>query len=174
MTKFQYVPECFADTEFVKVLFLDGKYHANADFDNHAFGISQVAQVLKKQDVIGYTNIGFIDNDKKNVPPYFENFKLIAECESVAFKKHPEGNDYIFVLKPAIEKFLIGQMNEIGKLPSNYSLPDDFKAFRKQLKSIQIKHSQAYLEMLQELRQQRPSGIAFILDHVDSLRKSAI
>jgi len=45
--------------------------------------------VLKKIDNEGFINIGFIDDDKKNVPSYFAEFELIAEItEVLLLKKH--------------------------------------------------------------------------------------
>jgi len=43
--------------------------------------------VLQKQDVSEYFNIGFVDDDKTNVPAYFDRFKVIEEHPQVKIKK---------------------------------------------------------------------------------------
>jgi hypothetical protein len=35
------------------------------------------------------------------------------------------------VAKPAIEKFILSQLEELGKLPVEYDLPDDFQTLKK-------------------------------------------
>jgi len=164
MHNLQFVPECYAETELVKLIF------DNIDYLNHGEGIHSVSTILRKQDVQNYINIGFIDNDKKNVPPYFDEFKVIGEHLSVIFKKHPNTNDYIFVANPAMEIFILSQLSEINKQPSDYDLPNDFKEFRKKLKSMRIQHNEKYKEMIGDLKKAKTSGISFMLNKISELQ----
>ena len=141
MRNLQFVPECYAETELVKLIF------DNINYLNHGEGIHSVSSILKKPDVENYINIGFIDNDKKNIPPYFDEFIEIDKHPSIIFKKHPNTNDYILVANPAIERFILSQLLEINKQPSDYGLPNDFKEFRKTLKSMRIQHNEKYKEI---------------------------
>jgi hypothetical protein len=166
MPKLQLVPECHAETAMVKALF------PNWEYLNHAPGISEVNTILKKQDVDNYLNIGFIDNDKKHVPDYFNEFILLATSEdaTVTFKKHTTTNDYLIVVNPAMEKFILSQLNEIKKLPSHYNLPDDFKAFKHRMKKQSIENHVGYQQLLSDLKAANTSGIRFIIKHITSLR----
>jgi len=166
MRNLQFVPECYAETELVKLIF------DNIDYLNHGEGIHSVSTILKKEDVHNYINIGFIDNDKKNIPPYFDEFIVLDENPCVVFKKHPNTNDYILVAKPAIERFILSQLSEINKQPSDYDLPNDFKDFRKVLKSIRIQHNQNYKNMIRDIKQANTSGVLFMLNKVSELQKS--
>lgn len=166
MPDIQFVPECYAETEMVKTVFANGGYF------NHAAGIHVVSKVLKKKDVENYVNVGFIDNDKKNVPPYFDEFETVDENDALIFKKHPGTNDYVIVAKPAIEKFLLSQLDELNKKPSDYDLPDDFKEFRKQLKSMRIQHNEGYKRLLADLVAENTSGITFIKNKITGLQNN--
>ncbi len=165
MHKLQLVPECYAETAMVKELFLDFVYI------NHAYGIGKVCSILKKEDVRDYINIGFVDNDK-HLPPYLDSYEELGRANNVVFKKHPHTNDYIIMVNPAIEKFLLSQLNEIEKSPSDYDLPDDFKEFKHKLKTQSIQNHSGFKRMLTDLKNSRPDGIRFIIDKVNFLQNN--
>jgi hypothetical protein len=166
MAKLHLVPECHAETAMVRKLFMQ-----KDDKLNHAPGIQQVGKVLEKKDNEGFINIGFIDNDKQNVPKYFSEFELIAEITEVSFKKHPESNDYIFVAKPAIEKFILNQLNECGLQLATFNFPTDFKDFKRKMKKSLIENNEDYHQLLHEVNNLNPSGILFIKNHLRALRE---
>jgi hypothetical protein len=166
MHNIQFVPECFAETELVKVLF------DNNGYLNHGEGIHNVSRILKKDDVHNYVNVGFIDNDKKNVPPYFDEFTTLEENDQLIFKKHPGTNDYVVVAKPAIERFILSQLTELGKNPSDYNLPDNFQLFRKKLKSMRIQHDEGFKTLLSDIKSANTSGIKFIMDKIVQLQNN--
>jgi hypothetical protein len=165
MLSIQLVPECFADTELVKSIL--GKQ----DYLNHADGIHSVYKILQKSKAVNYVNIGFIDGDKQNVPHYFSEFVVLKEHPTISFKKHPQSNTYIFVAQPAIEKFILTQLKEIDKQPSDYGLPNDFKDLRKKLKSSQIKNHGGFKSLLNDLKNKKTSGVLFITQNVSGLIK---
>lgn len=167
MPDIHLIPECYAETEMIKTIY----DRTEKDILNHQSGISSVCSVLKKEDNIGYLNIGFIDNDKKNVPHYFEEFTIFSEIHDVVLKKHPRTNDYLFVVKPAIERFLLNQLDEIGKGPSDYGLPDVFKLFCKRLKRENIENHTGFKQMLIDIRKADTSGILFIRTQIELLKK---
>jgi hypothetical protein len=168
MHSIQFAPECFAETEMVRILF-DDLINRNVGFINHGDGIHSVSNILKKKDVENYRNIGFIDNDKKNVPNYFNSFSTIDELPSVSFKKHVDTQDYIMIAKPAIEGFILSQLQEIDKQPSHYGLPNDSKQFRHKLKKIRIQYNDEYKRMIHDLKNRNTSGVSFILKNISGL-----
>lgn len=168
MHNLQFAPECFAETEMVRILFED-LISQKIGFINHGEGIHGVSNILKKKDVLNYKNVGFIDNDKQNIPPYFDSFVILENHPCVIFKKHVDTNDYIIIVKPAIEKFILSQLVEIGKQPSDYGLPNDFKLFRNQLKKMRIQYNEEYKKLINDLKINNASGIVFIKKHIFSL-----
>lgn len=165
MAKLHLVPECHAETTMVNILF---KQVDDRMF--HAPGIQQVGKVLEKKDNEGFINIGFIDNDKFNVPSFFKEFELIAEIPAVSFKKHPTSNDYVFVASPAIEMFIINQLSEVGLKLSEFNLPTEFKEFRKKMKKSSIIDNKDYHHLLHEINKRNTSGIMFIKNQLSALR----
>lgn len=165
MRNIHFVPECFAETELVKSI-ID-----NGDYLNHAEGIHNVSRILKMNDVQNYANIGFIDNDKKNLPPYFDEFVTLDENDQLIFKKHPKTYDYLIVSKPAIERFLLSQLNELTKNPKDYNLPEDFRLFKKTLKSMRIQYHEGFKSLIKDLRTANTAGILFIISKISELRK---
>ncbi len=163
MNNIHFVPECFAETQLFKGLFSE----LNSVIWNHAQGISNVAKILEKDDNPGYMNIGIIDDDKKNVPSFFDDFMLIESSENFTFKKKPNSNDYIFILNPAIEKFILKQLEYCGLNPSNFSLPDDFKSFKKSLKRTSIVNHKGYEELISSINSnQKAKDIQWIKELV--------
>ncbi|MEZ4775325.1 MAG: hypothetical protein R3D00_19225 [Bacteroidia bacterium] len=158
MPEFHLIPECFADTEMVRIIFKDLE-SCNL---NHASGISEVSKALQKKDLPNYLNIGFVDKDRKNVPFYLDEFEIVEQVANVAFKKHPTSNDYLFIVDPAIERFLLQELAEINKPPSDYQLPDDFKNFKKTLKKTHIQNHLGYKHMVSDLLEAETTGITFM------------
>lgn len=163
MPELHLVPECFAETEMVRILV------NNEHLVNHGMGIGGVSNILKKEDVAHYINIGFVDNDKARGPKYFDEFNEYSAGSNVIVKKHPVNNDYLIVACPAIEKFILKQLAEIGKSPSDFGFPDDFKEFRKKLKNSNIKNNQEYKNMITELKNSDTTGFSFILETIKTL-----
>ncbi len=165
MPDIQFIPECFAETEMVKMLF----DITPRDVLNHADGIHSVSKALKKQDNRGFINIGFTDNDKRNLPPYFDEFHVVDQIENVVLKKHPHSNDYLIIVSPAIEEFLLTQLKQLGKTPLDFDLPNEFKLFRHKLKKHTIGFHEGYKRMLLELKNAGTSGFAFIKTKIEQL-----
>ena len=154
----------------VRIIFLGSKHRNDGDFYNHARGTSMVSKILQKQDTQGFVSIGFVDDDKKDVPFYFHEFDTLEKHPSIDFKKHPQTDDYLIVVKPAMEKFLLGQLQEIGKKPSDFGLPDDFKEFKRILKKVKLEHDPNYKAMIDNLLNSNSSGIAFMIEKIKGLR----
>ena len=165
MHKIHYVPECFAETAMVKTLF------DQLDYLDHEFGIENVSRVLKKEDFKDYLNIGFIDNDKRQ-PPYFDEFEVLDSRGTVILKKHKTKKDYLIIVSPTIERFLLSQLREIEKLPSDYGFPDEFKAFCKKMKKTNIQNNEEFKRMILELKKSNASGISFIIEKINQVKFS--
>jgi hypothetical protein len=167
MNKIHFVPECFAETVIVDLLFLKKEHN---DILNHEQGIGAVSSVLKRKDKKGYINIGFVDDDKLK-PSYLKEFELNDELNHISFLHKPQSNDYLFVAKPAIEKFILNEIDELSMAPSQFELPDDLKSFKKLFKNSLIGEDDNYKKLINYLFSNGSSGIKFIQNRIESLRK---
>jgi hypothetical protein len=78
---FLFLPECYGDTRIVTF------FNIGRGFINHAEGIHKVAKAMKSQ-VRDYHKIliDLVDNDKKNVPSYFNDFVILKETQSLILR----------------------------------------------------------------------------------------
>jgi hypothetical protein len=158
------IPECYAETEFAFAIF----YEFNR-YKNHESGNSRVSKVLLTSRLNAKVKIGFTDKDKKNVPTHFDKFALIDEIDNVAFKHFNGTNQYLFVLNPAIDKFVWDELHSLGLSPDEFEMPNDFDAFKKILKKESIENNNGYKRLVKKLKSQNSKGVEFILDKVKSI-----
>lgn len=166
MLALHLIPECYADTALVRSLF-----SAEYDTINHADGISRVAYILKKNENKENISIGFIDNDKKNVPTYFLDFEIKEELDNVIFKKHKSDNIYIFVFKKAIETFLLSELNSIDKKASDFGFDNEIKKFSKRLKKTNVDENEDFQGLISLLKSDQTAGCQFIRTHLAKIRE---
>ncbi len=170
MKKLRFVTECWAETMLVRTLLIDNGDKVNNPLWNHAAGISDVANIFTKDTEQGYIDVGFVDDDRRNVPHYLSAFEVLDQNNTVAFKKHPHAEVYLIVVSPAIELFLLAELKEIRKQPSYYGLPDDLKLFKRALKSAALERSEDFISLIKDLDEKHAAGIAFIRAKIASLR----
>jgi len=98
------LPECDADTLFVKLLLKRG-------LPNHQKNIHKVAKALELHQDQTLFVIGVIDNDKaKNVPTYIKGFTELVNKEpeeGLAILNLAGTEKYIIRLYPAFEKWIL-------------------------------------------------------------------
>jgi hypothetical protein len=158
------IPECYAETEFAYAIF----YEFNR-YKNHESGNDRVSKVLQTSRLNAKVKIGFTDKDKKNSPSYFNQFTLIDEIDNIAFKHFKGTDQYLFVLNPAIDKFIWDEMHSLGLTPNEFELPNEFDAFKKVLKKETIENNSGYKRLIKRLKSQNSKGVEFILDKVNSI-----
>lgn len=98
------VPECYADTNLINVL-VDKSC-------NHQKGCSTVCNTLDKKLKDEFA-IAVIDKDKRK-PHSLDKFKLVAETEHFDVMKHTRCHQFIILIKPAIESFILFAANELN------------------------------------------------------------
>lgn len=146
------IPECHADTALVRFL-TDG--FPNID---HESGIHNVVKnFIEVKDQTCFL-VGLIDDDKRK-PSYLGGFKVIKSTNTVSLCQMPETKHYVIVLKPALEKFLIGEAGAVGISLSTFGLSDDLKTLCKTTKKPQIETNKGYLEFLSALKDQKSPGL---------------
>lgn len=106
-------------------------------------------QAILKVDTV----IGVIDNDKRQ-PPYFNHFKEISDENSVIlkqkFEKGTATNEFLIILKPAVEKFIIENIQQIDlKLLEK---ANNFNLFKDRMKSREVENDTEIIQFLRKLK----------------------
>jgi hypothetical protein len=158
------IPECYADT-----LFVEGISFEFNNLTKHASGNDAVSRMLRDSKNHFKAIIGFIDKDKKNNPTYFDDFKLVNESDNVQLKYLEKSNRYLFVLNPAIDKFIWDEINKIGLDVTEFNLPNDFKRFKNILKSSTIERHDGYKRLIKALKRANSPGVDFLLKNIEKI-----
>lgn len=170
MKPLYFVPECHADTAFVRAMYFNEGHRIPGDDYQHASGTPWVKITMERAPEDGPAIVAFIDNDAKHTPNYFKEFQLVNLHPRVQFKKHRLTERYLVVVDPAIERFLMAEAQDLGIRLQDYGLPEDFKQLRKVLKSTHANKNEGFLNLLQVLVEKTPAGVAFIQDQIMGLR----
>lgn len=105
------------------------------------------------------TVVGVIDNDKRQ-PPYFNHFKEISHENSVIlkqkFEKGKATNEFLIILKPAVEKFIVENIQQTDmKLPEK---ADNFNLFKDRMKSREVENDTEIIQFLRKLKKKNSNG----------------
>lgn len=129
MTELSIIPECYVDTKVAEILGESSKKY------NHQHGCGDVANELKNNDRIA---LGIIDEDKDKGPAakYFSEFEVIRMENSLILKKHKSRKQYLILICPEIEKWLMTDAQKVSINPTDddYKLPNNLKEFKKILR----------------------------------------
>lgn len=161
----KYIVEGYADEVLMSVFRIPLKHIYIAK------SISGVARMMKnaKDDFI--VMVGTIDDDKKNVPNYFRKFKTQKETESAVFKYLPQTQQYLIIVKPAIEKFIIMSSLETKIFPTSYNIPVDFKKFRDFTKNENIKKNNDFKNFLKAVYNEKSKSFVEFVDFLKEIHK---
>lgn len=120
------MPECFIDTNFIETIL--------GSEVNHQRSCGAVINKLKTNFSDRFA-IGIIDNDKRRMP-YLEECHEIIKSRNFILVKHNQKPHYIFVINPAIEKFILSNAKTLNLNLKDFDLPSDFKDLKEQTKKI--------------------------------------
>jgi hypothetical protein len=145
------ITECYLDREFILALF---KIKPNAQHT----GIGAIAQTLssKYQKQKAFV---VIDNDK-NIGPHFKAFKRVEYPTklNIELLKDPKLEHYCVRINPAIEKWLLGiaERFKIDPYKAPYFLGNNFDAFKKRTKNMNLSKDQQMRNFINALIQKKP------------------
>ena len=144
----QILPECYGDTTLIEVL----------EYKNpsHKPNISSVLSALSEKNKAKQTLIGIIDNDKRKPKQYNEYVKE-RETKNLIFKKHKERNHYLFVLKPALEKFLLNAAEQSGVDPEKYGFKD-LIALKRVTKKRSVRTNNSFKQFVNSIKQKKKNS----------------
>lgn len=153
------LPECEADTTLVKFL-LDKT-------TPHKVGNSGVSKQLKNTD-INILRIEVVDDDK-GYPPYFSNFEVQKEAYGLKMKHYPNTRQYLIVVNPAMEKWLIHCTNHLNKINPKFERFTEFNSLRRLTKRQAIQQDKAFKDFLNTLWQQEVKPIITLQEWLEEL-----
>ncbi len=164
--KILFVPECYGDTFLTETLLKSLDIFSMTkigDLVNHKKGINNVGRTLEE---IGLnTNklaIGIIDKDKIVTSSYIKEFIDITpsdtENSDLLLKKHLTYNQYLIVLNPALEKWLLNCAKISDVNPLDYELSiTDINAFKNITKDVNLKGNINFVNFVKELKRKESS-----------------
>jgi hypothetical protein len=137
------VPECYADTRLAEIL-------TQSKRCNHQKNLGQVANTLKNR-LKDLPALGIVDNDKGSVPSYFSEFNLIFQNQDLKLLKHPGRSQFLVMICPAIEQWLLNAANEVNVNPLDFGIKEGLKEFTNLTKSIHLGQSREFAEFVKAL-----------------------
>lgn len=156
MPKIRFIPECHADTALMRI-FVD-----NHDLIDHQAGLNEVANEMKNVKDKSYTLIGLIDDDKTK-PPYFHDFEVLKDsCKYVLFKKKPNLEHFLIIIRPAFERFLIENAKDLSIDLNSFGLDNDMRILKKFTKKENIKTDPNFKGLLQTMKEQKAEAFVEI------------
>lgn len=154
MAMLNILPECFVDTKVAEIITQSSEKY------NHQHGCGQIANLLKKRlkDTVA---LGIIDEDKNKGPiaNYFLEFENIKFENDLILKKHREKKQYLILICPEIEKWLLKNAISVHVNPSDFNLPHDLHGFKQITKTKNIDSNLEFYQFIKELINNNSAGL---------------
>ncbi len=169
MTELSIVPECYVDTKVVEII-----AKAKRKF-NHQHGCGDVANQLKNK-LRNKTALGIIDEDKGKVPQakYFFEFEVIKEENNLIFKKHRERKQYLILICPEIEKWLMKDAEMVNINPLAFNLPEGLSGFKEITKRQNIDRNHDFYRFIKKLINENAPSISTLKDWIEQFIKNEL
>jgi hypothetical protein len=160
------ISECHVDTALAKFFVKDNI------LVNHESGQGNVGNAMKKASILeNIVLVGWIDDDKVK-HSYFNDFQTIIHENNIILKQKSDTNEYLIVIQPAAEKFLIEAANEVNLNFQLYNLPEDFKGFKNRLKNPSIEQDADFQRFINDLMLQNASSFVTLSSFFEDKKNS--
>lgn len=139
------LPECDGDTALIEVLGYKNPLHQLS-----------ISSVLKKlsENPASRIMVGVIDNDKVKPKRYDEYVLTKPEDDHFIVKKHRERNHYLFVIKPALEKFLFKAAEQANVDPAKFGF-SDIERLKKICKNRGVRTNNDFKQFVNTIKQRK-------------------
>lgn len=166
MTELSIVPECYVDTKVAEIL-----AQAKRKF-NHQHGCGDVANQLKNR-LREKIALGIIDEDNGKGPKarYFSEFNMIKKENSLILLRHSERSQYLILICPEIEEWLLNDANAVNVNPLMFNLPERLKGFKQITKTQDIDKHEGFYRFIKELIEQSAPAITTLGNWIDAFMK---
>ena len=140
-----FIPECYADTT------LTDFFLRNKDLRMHQRGIAKVASIMENSGSKYFRMVGIIDDDKR-MPRYFDKFFEIKRTGNVILKKKLNSEEYLIVIQPELERFLINCSKKLDINLIDFNLPDNLEDLIDVTKNVAISDNHNFKRLLKSLK----------------------
>ena len=163
------LPECYVDTKVAEIITRSSEKY------NHQHGCGQIANLLKKR-LKDSVALGIIDEDKNKGPiaNYFLEFDEIKYENSLIFKKHRERRQYLILVCPEIERWLLMNANSVHLNPPDFNLPTDLRGFKQITKTQNIDSNLDFYQFIKELINKNAPGIVTLINWISGFKNNTI
>lgn len=169
MIELSIIPECYVDTKVAEIVGQAARKY------NHQHGCGDVARVLKTK-FSDTTAIGIIDEDKNKGPAakYFSEFAEVVQQNELILRKHKSKPQYLIVVCPEIEKWLVNEANGVGIALSGYNLPDNLKGFKELTKTQNIDRNIDFYRFIKALIRKEAVGIITLRKWIELYKENKL
>lgn len=169
MTELNIIPECYVDTKVAEILGESSKKY------NHQHGCGDVANELKKTNRV---SLGIIDEDKFKGPnaKYFLEFEVVKQENNLILKKHKTKKQYLVLICPEVEKWLITDAEKVAINPSDehYGLPNQLKDFKKISKIKDIDKNLGFYRFIKALVREKAPSISTLKNWITLFKQNEL
>ena len=170
MTELNIIPECYVDTKVAEIV-----GQASKKF-NHQHGCGDVAnRLIKHKDSVC---LGIIDEDKNKGPraKYFSEFESIKEENNLILKKHKSRSQYLILICPEIERWLMNDANtaKIDPTDEKYDLPLDLKGFTSICKTQDIDRNAGFYRFIKALVNKGAPSVSTLKSWIELFKKGEL
>lgn len=120
------LPECYVDTNLIEYLLDAGV--------NHQHSCSRVVGQLNTTFADSFA-VGIIDKDKVELG-YVKECETITNTEHLILLRHNTRPQYLVMVSPAIDGFILDCAHKDGVDPQAFGIPADLKGFTQQSKAV--------------------------------------
>lgn len=158
------IPECYIDTNLIETIVPSAKGY------NHQKGCGTVARLMKRKfhDMFA---VGIIDKDKRLIK-YLEEFKIEIESENLQLFRHKDlkRHHYMIVINPAIERWILTNVEQASISLKDFDIPTEFEEFKKITKRITSKKDEKLKKLFIELKKCNPINVAILSKWIEYLK----
>lgn len=169
MTVLNILPECHVDTKVAEIITYSSEKY------NHQHGCGQIANQLKNRlkDTIA---LGIIDEDKNKGPmaKYFSEFEQGKVENGLILKRHNHKKQYLILICPEIEEWLLMNANASNIKPSDYNLASDLKGFKQITKTQNIDLNVEFYRFIKSLINKNSPGIITFQSWLNAFKNNTI
>lgn len=156
------LPECYCDTLLIELLLRVIPNHQTS-------GVGQVLKIIEK-NFSKQKAVGVIDDDKafkKYKASFFNEFIPQKTANNLVLKKHPKKDNYLIMLSPALEKFLLNAANDCGIPPDE--IPFSEKELKRISKSIYVNKNQKLKQFINQIIQKKSPGTETLKQWIEEI-----
>lgn len=157
-----FIPECYIDTNLVETLVPPQRGY------NHQKGCGTVTKVMKENFADDFA-VGIVDKDKKELD-YLNEFDIVLAAGNIELHKHKTRNHFIIRIIPAMERFILHNVNEAKINLEEFGLPTNFDQFKKTSKTVNSKKDQRFKNLFKKMKAHNLTDLELLTKWLTYLR----